>query len=119
MLTYAARYGRVDSVRLLLDAGADMNAKDKVRGRLVVPVAAHILVWKHCDCVFVGLYHLCIDFLRFITSWSCYLTSFWLKELISARDFLYYGFCGISNLSEWPLAFYFAFCGVNSCVRVL
>jgi hypothetical protein len=31
-LIWAARYGRVDCARLLLDAGADMNVTDRVRG---------------------------------------------------------------------------------------
>jgi hypothetical protein len=41
-LIWAAFHGQAHCVRLLLDAGADKNAKDKVRGRSV----------GRCTCVF-------------------------------------------------------------------
>ena len=43
-LMYAVSHGRADCVRLLLDAGADTNAKDKVRGRSFASVVGRLFV---------------------------------------------------------------------------
>ena len=44
----AARHGNTDAVRLLIDKGADVKAKDNVRQRFFIGT-----VW---DCVFVCMY---------------------------------------------------------------
>jgi hypothetical protein len=43
-LIYAAQYGRVDCVRLLIDAGADKDAKDNVRRRFVLFCGLFLLI---------------------------------------------------------------------------
>ncbi len=41
-LMFAAQYGHADCARLLLDAGADTNAQDKVRARAGVCASAFL-----------------------------------------------------------------------------
>ena len=49
----AARHGNTDAVRLLIDAGADVKAKDNVRQRFFIGTCMGVCV---CAYVFVCVY---------------------------------------------------------------
>jgi ankyrin repeat protein len=56
-LHLAATYGHKETVALLLDSGADMQAKDEVRGPLYnISVLMIAIVVTNCDVLFLCTY---------------------------------------------------------------
>ena len=61
-LLLAAEFGRADIVRLLLEAGADIEAKDKVSKRISITISTCVCV---CVC-FIFLHHSVVLFYSYI-----------------------------------------------------